>query len=876
MQRLIDSAPTPMLRQYYRIKADYPDMILFYRMGDFYETFFEDAKKTARLLDITLTRRGKTNGNEDIPMAGVPFHSCDGYLARLLSLGESIAICEQIGEPGLTKGPMERKVVRVLTPGTVTDESLLKDGQDNLIAAVSVSKQKDRSRYGIAVIDMSSGDFYLYEGDGEEFLETEMAKISPAETILDERIRPDKNSYLETLSGLRRHPEWEFDTETATKTLCRKFSVASLAGFGIEHAKTAIGAAGCLYSYVAGTQKNDVPHIRSIRLHNPNQYLAMDGATVRNLEIARNLSGGRDHTLCDALDRTSTAMGSRTLWRNLLNPPRNRTLIEKRLDSVEAIITSDLTSALAESLKEVGDLERSLARLALRTIRPRDFCRIREALCALPSLLAALESSGSGNLAGIARAIPSFAEEADILKRAVADMPSLMIRDGGVIRDGYDSRLDEFRMLSSGHESLLAEIESRERNLTGIPTLKIGYNSVQGFFIDVSRGKSDLVPAHYIRKQTLKNSERYITAELKELEDKKLSAEANALALEKEIYEQLIDRLLSRLTDLQNTASTLSELDMLTSFAAVSSERNYCRPVFANELGICIREGRHPVIEQSSGEPFIPNGTSFGNGITMLLVTGPNMGGKSTYMRQTALIVLMAHAGCFVPAAEASIGDIDRIFTRIGASDDLASGRSTFMVEMTETANIARNATEKSLVLMDEIGRGTGTFDGMSLAWATAEYLADLRASTMFSTHYFELTDLPKSRANIKNVHFTAIEHERGIAFMHSVSDGPAEKSYGLQVAALAGVPSDITDRAREILNELDSGASSSERQFSGTAGIPEDAESKKSERAAHIAAANFSQKISCLDLDSLTPKNALDLLYALRDEAKNTIGTMK
>lgn len=864
------SSATPMVRQYYKIKSDYPDMLLFYRMGDFYETFFEDASKASRLLDITLTKRGKNTG-ECIPMAGIPFHAVENYLAELVALGESVAICEQIGEPGKNKGPMERKVVRIITPGTVTDEALLKDKSDNLIVAVNYDPKEQR--YGIAVLNMSSGDFFIDEGQGHDYLNATLQKISPAEILYNEIITKDR--FTSDLKGLRRRPEWEFSCKTCTDALCSQFKTKSLAGFGVESATLGICAAGCLLEYVKNTQKTALPHIRSLRLNRNSDFVDLDLATRKNLELTMNLSGGYENTLAQILDRCSTPMGSRMLRRWILHPLRDHQQIIFRQEVIKDLLNSASIEELSSTLCNVSDLERVLARLAVRTLRPRDMCRIRSTLQAIPKIHEILLNCPLTGLKFTSR-IKEFAQVRERLEQAIMDQPSLLPRDGNVIREGYCRELDELRDLARGGEEYLQKLEQEERQRTGISNLKIGYNSVSGYYIDVTRSQSSKVPPEYIRRQTLKNSERYITPELKEFEDRALNARARSLDLEKELYEGLIDFLLPYLEQLQETARNLSALDVLNSLASSARDWNYSCPVLTEKHELIIHKGRHPVVERVINEAFIPNDTCLTKDSTMQIVTGPNMGGKSTYMRQTALITIMSYMGSFVPAQSAEIGRIDQIFTRIGASDDLASGRSTFMVEMTETANIVHYATNRSLVLMDEIGRGTSTFDGLSLAWATAEYLSDLQALTLFSTHYFELTELPDERSNIRNVHFDAAEHGNSIVFLHSVNDGPASKSYGLQVAALAGLPDDLLKRAQHKLHYLEQTQEKLMDETRSTTRQEEDQQEKTVQISAAVDPEKEQlRKLTCkikeLDPDSLTPREALNVLYELVKDAKKS-----
>ncbi len=845
---------TPMMQQYLGLKAQHPDVLLFYRMGDFYELFYEDARKASQLLDISLTKRGQSAGTP-IPMAGVPYHAVEGYLAKLVQLGESVAICEQIGDPALSKGPVERQVVRIVTPGTVTDEALLSERRDNLIGAL----YHDGQLFGLAVLDISSGRFSINQFPAEETLLAELQRLDPAELLY-----PESFAHLALLGsrkGLRRRAEWEFEFATAHHLLCQQFGTRDLIGFGVESATTALCAAGCLMQYVKDTQRTALPHIRAIRLEQTEQMIVLDAATRRNLELTQNLAGGVENTLAQVLDATATAMGSRLLKRWIHQPSRNRPQLLNRQQVIAELIEQELMAELAPLLRQIGDMERVLARLALRSARPRDLSRLRHAFQQLPAVQALLAPLQNEALQLLAERASSFPELCALLECAVVETPPVVIRDGGVIAPGYDASLDELRSLAAGATDYLQQLELRERERTGISTLKVDYNKVHGFYIDVTRANSHLVPADYIRRQTLKNNERYIIPELKAYEDKALTAQSRALALEKQLYEALLDQLLPHLAPLQQSAAAIAELDVLNNLAERAQTLNYCRPQLSEQPEIHIENGRHPVVEQVLSDPFIANPIDLHPQRRMLIITGPNMGGKSTYMRQTALIALLAHIGSFVPADSARIGPIDRIFTRIGASDDLASGRSTFMVEMTETANILHNATEQSLVLMDEIGRGTSTYDGLSLAWACAEQLASRGAFTLFATHYFELTQLPSQLSNLANVHLDAVEHGDGIAFMHAVQEGAASRSYGLQVAALAGVPKSVIQRARQKLHELEQSGTPEPGGSAQTA-------SAAPARVATAIAAPAHPAVSLLqDLepDSLTPRQALEALYRLR-----------
>lgn len=791
---------TPMMQQYLRIKAQHPHELVFYRMGDFYELFYDDAKKAAELLDVTLTARGKSNG-EPIPMAGIPFHAADGYLAKLVKVGVSVAICEQIGDPATSKGPVERKVVRVVTPGTVSDEALLDARRDNLLVAVHQSGD----HYGIASLDMTSGRFLVLEVEGLDAVLGELQRLAPAELLISDHITLP--ALVDNRKGLRRRGPWEFDLETAERLLVQQFATKDLSGFGCAHLKTALCAAGCLLSYARETQRTALPHVRSLAHENRDEAVIMDAATRRNLELDTNLNGGDEHTLFSVLNRCATSMGSRLLRRWLNRPLRDIHVLLGRQSAIAELQHNYAFEVLNGILKRVGDMERILGRLALRSTRPRDLSRLLMSLATYPELQSELARFPSVQLQTLATQISTFPDLVDLLSRAIIENPPVVIREGGVIAEGYDAELDELRNISTNAGQYLVDLETRERERTGIPTLKVGYNRVHGYFIELTSAQSEKAPADYIRRQTLKNAERYITPELKEFEDKALSAQSRALAREKALYEELIDILNQQLIPLQDSAAAVAELDVITTLAERTDALGFCRPELSLEPGIHIQGGRHPVVEQVTTAPFVPNDLEFNPERHMLIITGPNMGGKSTYMRQAALITLLAHIGSYVPAQSAKIGIVDRIFTRIGSSDDLAGGRSTFMVEMTETANILHNATEHSLVLMDEIGRGTSTFDGLSLAWACAKHLAEkVRAFTLFATHYFEITNLPETVPGIANVHLNATEHNDNIVFLHKVQEGPASKSYGLQVAKLAGIPTQVLVEAQQQLHLLENG----------------------------------------------------------------------
>ena len=851
---------TPMMQQYLRIKAEYPNTLMFYRMGDFYEMFFEDARKASELLDITLTARGKSDG-EPIPMAGIPYHSADPYLAKLVKQGQSVAICEQIGDPAKSKGPVERKVMRVVTPGTVTDEALLEERQDSLLTAIH---QLD-ALFGIATIDITSGRFQVMEGLNEEALQSELERIKPSELLVSEDMQTP--AFLNQHACLRKQSPWYFELETANRLLTEQFSTHDLAGFGCQDLGVALGAAGCLLQYVRDTQQTTLSHIQSIKVEQQEDSLILDSSTRRNLELETNLSGGKGNTLASIIDKTATAMGSRLLRRWLNRPLRNHDILRQRQNAISVLQEKQNYSSIKEILKGIGDIERILSRVALKTARPRDLSQLRNSLGLLPAiqqtLMSMLATDDSPLLGEIQNRIGSFPELHSLLQNAIIETPPVLIRDGGVIATGYNAELDELRSLKDNAGQYLVDLEIQERERTGVNTLKVGYNRVHGYYIEMSRLHSDKVPENYIRRQTLKGAERYITPELKAFEDKVLSASERALAKEKALYDELLDTLNIDLAVLQQSATALSELDALCNLAERADALNLVRPELCEQPGISITAGRHLVVEDVLDSSFIANDLLMDDKRRMLIITGPNMGGKSTFMRQTALIALLAYIGSFVPATSARIGPIDRIFTRIGSSDDLAGGRSTFMVEMTETANILHNATAQSLVLMDEIGRGTSTFDGLSLAWACAHFLTEkTNAFTLFATHYFELTTLPEETANATNVHLDAIEHNEKIVFMYSVKDGPANQSYGLQVAALAGVPENVIKQAKEKLRVLENSAVQMQHNpdinqmslFSAPASITEKQPSA------------LSKALGEIDPNELSPREALDALYRLKE----------
>lgn len=797
------SQQTPMMKQYLSMKKDHHDILLFYRMGDFYELFFDDAKKAAELLDISLTKRGTSSG-QPIPMAGVPYHAVDNYLSRLVQMGESVALCEQIGDPATSKGPVERKVVRIITPGTVSDENLLNERTDNLICSVYSSTSKTGEQFGVAYLDINSGRFLINQFDQIADLSATLTRLSPAELLYPESF--PHLGLLQSIKGTRRRPDWEYDLQTSERILAQQFATKDLAGFGVTHAPIAICAAGCLMQYVKDTQRTALPHIRAVVLESIDDTIILDSATRRNLELTQNLSGGQENTLSQVLDKTSTSMGSRLLKRWIHLPRRNHSEINARLEVVEYIFNNANYDEFSDVLKQIGDIERIVARLALRSARPRDLARLRSAILVFPELKALVNDANSLRLKALNNQIQTFPELSELLQKAIIDNPPVLIRDGGVIASGYNEELDEWRELSAGATRFVEQLEVTERERTGISTLKVGYNRVHGFYIDISKAYSEKVPPEYIRRQTLKNNERYIIPQLKEHEEKVLSSQSKALALEKRLYEELLEHLATLIEPLQLASDAIAQIDVLNNFAERADALNYAKPELVEGRIIKIEGGRHPVVEQVMTEPFIANPVELDQQHHLAIITGPNMGGKSTYMRQIALICLLANIGSFVPAEHAQIGNIDRIFTRIGASDDLASGRSTFMVEMTETANIMHNATPNSLVLMDEIGRGTSTYDGLSLAWACAQHLANkIGALTLFATHYFELTKYAEQQEGVFNVHLDAHEHGDDIVFMHQVQPGAASKSFGIQVAKLAGLPPEILTFAKAKLHYLES-----------------------------------------------------------------------
>jgi len=840
------AAHTPMMQQYLRLKAQHPDILLFYRMGDFYEMFYEDAERASRLLDITLTTRG-TSAGAPIKMAGVPHHAVDQYLAKLVRLGESVAICEQIGDPAASKGPVDRQVTRIVTPGTLTDSALLEEKSDNILLSLARAK----GAVGLAWLNLASGDLRVTE-IAPQNLANELRRIAPAEVLVAESADGDS-----ALSGfaLTRLPEWHFDFEGGRKILLKQLGAASLAGYGCEHLEPAIAACGALLEYARKTQGQALSHVSAVLPERAGEYLRMDAATRRNLELTETLRGEPAPTLFSLLDECATGMGSRLLRHWLHHPLRDQQALAARHEAVAALASAH--AAIHALLRRFSDVERIAGRIALRNARPRDLSSLRDSLDLLPELVRAVPG-GTPLLKKILDDLGIPQECSALLKRAVMEEPASMVRDGGVIASGYSKELDELRSLQTDSGAFLAELEGRERARTGIPNLRVAYNSVHGFYIEITHAHADKVPADYRRRQTLKNAERYITPELKAFEDKALSARDRALALERSLYDELLGLAAAHLPALQRVARALAQLDALACFATVAANRDYCRPEFCDEILVEIEDGRHPVVEPQV-DTFIPNGARLSPARQLLLITGPNMGGKSTYMRQVALIVLMAHVGSFVPAKSARIGPIDQIFTRVGAADDLAGGRSTFMVEMTESANILHNATGKSLVLMDEVGRGTSTFDGLALAWAIARQLLERNKSlTLFATHYFEMTRLALEYKQAANVHLDAAEHKDTIVFLHALEEGPASQSYGLQVAQLAGVPKNVIRDARRTLQMLEDASLS-------RGGQPDLFAAGKAELEARDEPDALREALAAVSPDELSPREALELLYRLK-----------
>jgi DNA mismatch repair protein MutS len=870
---------TPMMRQYLGIKADHPDTLLFYRMGDFYELFFEDAEKAARLLGIALTQRGASNGNP-IKMAGVPFHSADQYLAKLVKLGESVAICEQIGDPATSKGPVERRVQRIVTPGTLIESELLPEKSDRPLLALHIVRQRKGIKgitLGLAWLSLASGRLRVTEivvdpSQLTSCIRQELERISPAEILCDSA----SSDLLEAMPGVRPTTvaDWHFDPTAGEKSLLEQLATATLAGHGAEHLGPALGAIGALLHYARSTQGKHLQHVRSLIVERENDTITMDAATRRNLEITEPLryAEGNSPTLFSLLDHCKTAMGSRLLRNWLHHPCRHQSVAQQRHEAIEALLAASQSSQLADSLSGMPDIERIASRIALLSAKPRDLSALRTGLAQLPLLQSILQTEGPlrapALLVHTSEDLSTPKACMTLLQKSIAEDPAAQIRDGGVIANGYDAELDELRGLSENAGQFLLDLETRERTRTGIANLRVEYNKVHGFYIEVTHGQTAKVPDDYRRRQTLKNAERYITPELKAFEDKALSAQDRALTREKFLYEQLLQLLASYIPELQRVAEAAAQLDVLVALAVHAERYHWCKPQLHTSPGLHIVQGRHPVVENVI-ERFMPNDCELSPERRLLLITGPNMGGKSTYMRQLALITLLAYAGSYVPASQATLGPVDRIFTRIGAADDLAAGYSTFMLEMVESAAILHGATEHSLVLMDEVGRGTSTFDGLALAWAIASALLQTnRSLTLFATHYFELTQLPQTHAGCANVHLSAVEHKDTIVFLHTVEQGPASQSYGLQVAQLAGVPQSVIRAARKHLAALEAHAAQSDTQFDLFASAATE------ETVADLApetASPLKEVLLGIDPDSLTPREALEALYRLRQLAEDS-----
>lgn len=819
-------------------------MLLLFRMGDFYELFYDDAKKAARLLDITLTKRGKSAGAA-IPMAGVPCHAVDNYLARLLKQGESVVICEQTGDPAQCKGPVERKVVRIITPGTVTDDALLTERRPTTLLALY---NRD-NRYGLACVELSTGLINLLETYTTRPLEDILDQFQPTEIIVGEQ--SDPGDKLKNYNCITKRPEWHFNLKTAEKLIREQYRIKDLNGFGCQNLNYSIRALGCLIQYLVDTQKTVLPHLQAPKINRADDYIQIDAVTRRNLELDKSLVEGKSHALLNVIDTTATVMGSRLLRRWLSQPIRDRDTLRLRYDSVAQLLRNRNYSGYQEDLREICDIDRILTRVVLKSARPRDLIRLRSSLHQLPGIKKKLKLIDSPRLGALCEAVALVPELVERLDRALNDEPPLTIRDGDVIADGYDKALDELRCLGNDAGQYLIDLERKEKQRTGISALKVGYNRVHGYYIEIGRAHSNNVPGDYSRRQTLKATERFITPELKTFENKILGAKEKSLQREKYLYEKLLDFIGDYTGELQGCAAAIAEVDVYIAFAENADTLNFTAPALTDEKGLHIIAGRHPVVEQTQTGAFIANDLKLDDDHQMLIITGPNMGGKSTYMRQTALIVILAHIGSFVPADSAVIGPVDCIFTRIGAADDLAGGRSTFMVEMTETANILNNATDKSLVLMDEIGRGTSTYDGLALARACALQLANVtQALTLFATHYFEMTALAEKNSTITNIHLDAVEHGDEIVFLHTVKPGPANQSYGIQVASLAGIPKQVVTEAKKHLEAI-------ERH------PPETHDDNT--QTDMFNANTLVDKLRTLDPDQLTPKAALSILYELR-----------
>jgi DNA mismatch repair protein MutS len=857
------SAHTPMMAQYLAIKAEHPDTLVFYRMGDFYELFFADAEKASHLLDITLTRRGQSAG-QPVVMAGVPFHSMEGYLARLIRHGESVAICEQVGDVATSKGPVERKVVRVVTPGTLTDSELLSDKTESILLAVH---QAPRNACGLSWLSVTQGELNLAECAPDE-LDDWLARINPSELIYSADVTPTFEQRLKALKAVNRNltlsqrPEWQFDGALGQRKLLEQLRAASLDAWSAADLAHAHAAAAALLAYAEHTQGRALSHVQQLRVQHSDALIDLPATTRRNLELVQTLRGEDSPTLFSLLDTCMTGMGSRTLKRWLLELPRERAIAGARLDAITTLRGERGAGpwhTLRAQLKGTSDAERITARIALRQVRPRELVALRQTLQKAEQIMTIARWDGA-LLNDISHDLTPPQGCADLLACSLLEEPAALVRDGGVIAAGLDAELDELRAIQTNCDSFLLDLETREKARTGIANLRVQFNKVHGFYIEVTQGQLDKVPDDYRRRQTLKNAERFITPELKAFEDKALSAQERALTREKWLFEQLLDRLQDFVPALTQLARAVAVLDALCALAERSLTLNWCVPQFVREPCIEIRgvatPWSRPGWPSSPAAPSSPT-TRAGAAQRMQIITGPNMGGKSTYMRQVALIVLLASMGSFVPATACRVGPIDAIHTRIGAADDLANAQSTFMLEMTEAAQILHSATPQSLVLMDEVGRGTSTFDGLALASGIAAHLHDrTQAFTLFATHYFELTEFPASHHAAVNMHVSAAEAGGDIVFLHEIQAGPASRSYGIQVARLAGMPAPVLNHARHALAALESGASESRAQVDLFAAPPE---------AAAQAPGVVEARLSEIDPDALSPREALDILYALK-----------
>ena len=873
---------TPMIAQYLSIKAEFPDTLLFYRMGDFYELFFDDAIKAAQLLGITLTSRGSSQG-EPIKMAGVPYHAAEQYLAKLLQLGESVAICEQIGDPATSKGPVERKVTRILTPGTVTDAALLAEKSDAYLLCIHTNhlhKAAHTTTVGLAWLNMANGELFATEIAQRDLL-TWIEQIRPAEIIVSDKLLPQLQTHIKTSDVGSNYifspvPNKYCQIELGTSALLKQLSAPHLANLDAEHLSIALAALGGLLHYAQHTQGQALRHVKELHIVRSEQFLTLDAATRRNLEISENLRSANhsDATLFGLLDHCASSMGSRLLKRWLHHPLRDQSTVMTRQKAISALLESRLFSQLRPYLSSMSDIERITARIALLSVRPKELAALRDGLMQTHQIAQQLTTVDDSLLQILHNALDTPSALIELLQRALLEEPATFVREGGVFALGFDAELDELRAIQNNSGQFLLELEARERARTGVTGLKVEYNRVHGYYIELTHAQAaslSELPADYQRRQTLKGAERYITPELKAFEDKALSAKERALAREKYLYDAFLNQLQTYVTDLQRIAAALAQIDVLNNLAERARSLNWQAPHFVATPCIHIQQGRHPVVEQQV-TPFIANDCHLSHEERLWVITGPNMGGKSTFMRQVALISLLAYVGSFVPAQSATLGPIDRIFTRIGASDDLAGGRSTFMVEMTEAAQILQHATPNSLVLMDEIGRGTSTFDGLALALAIAQSLIRQQQSlTLFATHYFELTELANQMTQVKNMHLSAIEERESIVFLHQVQPGAASKSYGLQVAQLAGVPRGVVNAARKYLHELETQHAQANSPQADLFNLNEPTENVFFDAPADTEPTFLPHpvisELADINVDELTPRQALELLYQMKNK---------